>query len=183
MTAFLGHRYWSLLEERRKVQIGMAASAAGPASNKATLVKEKKQLETEVGAVRGFLESRTLWAACLRDLSLCLPDDVSITSVRGSAAFRGAGGGRRGKGGGSASLVLRAEAPLPPNGETPEGIDKLIDEFRAEPAIGKEFPSIKVDGLSHGMSRGSRDPAAMFTITLESGPGGKKAGGASRKKR
>ncbi|HBO42673.1 MAG TPA: hypothetical protein DD670_01795 [Planctomycetaceae bacterium] len=182
MAAFLGHRYWSLFEERQEVQIGMAASAADPAANKATLLKEKKRLENEVGAVRGFLDSRTLWTACLRDLSLCLPDEVSITSVRGAAAFRGAGAGKRGRGGPSASLVLQAEAPLPPGGETPEGIDKLIDEFRAEPAIRTEFPLIKVDGLSHGTSRGSRNPAAMFTITLEAGSAGKKASGASRKK-
>ena len=98
------------------------------------LQKEKKGLEGKIDAVRKFLDSRILWSAYTRDLSIRLPPNVVLNSWEGKSPLAGSG-----RNAAKRAFSLRARAPLAQDGVTPRDIDAFLGALRNHPALQARF--------------------------------------------
>ena len=127
---------------------------------RAGLEKEKKELEEKIEAVRKFLDSRILWSAYLRDISIRLPPNVVLELVRtGRDPWTAVGGGAAER-----AFSLRATAPLAQDGVTPRDIDAFLSALRNHPLFRRDFASAELTGIKR--SQGSRTVTAGATFTI-----------------
>ncbi len=171
MALLLGYTYWTLRESEQVLQTNVAVSPAEATTKKMKLQKEKKQLGMQVSAIREFLNTRVLWTSCLRDLSLCVPEEMYLTSVRGVCELRSLQK-KKGSTKTKKSLALRGAVRLPASGTVPPEIDRLLVALRSDPTLEEEFPLVTLDELQHIPSKAGQEPMAIFSIVCL--PGQKK---------
>ena len=172
MALLLGYTYWSLRESKQNIETIAAVSPTDMWAKKVTLMKEKKELEEQVGAVREFVSSRVMWTTCLRDLANSVPDEMYLTSIRGIAEMkdlRKRGRPRKAK----KLLVLRGAVVIPEGRLIPVDIDRFLEKLRSNPTLVKDFPLVTLDELNQREARGTEPPLTIFSI--ECLPGSKKS--------
>ena len=114
------------------------------------LEKEHNDLLQKVEAVRGFVTSRILWTSYTQDIAARLPDNASLESFQGLCELPAA---RKSGEAGSPpkrSLVLRLNAPIPPDGSVPQEIDGFLGSLRGAPAAQARFPAGETGGYQVG---------------------------------
>ncbi|HLA83983.1 MAG TPA: hypothetical protein VJL29_04240 [Thermoguttaceae bacterium] len=163
MGLFLGYKYSTLQQTRQSLEVIAAASSTETSANKRQLQKEKKDMETQVQAVREFLDSRVLWTTCLRDLADCVPRDMRLTSVQGVCELRNMRD-KRARSKSKKFFLLRGTVTVPPNGTTPREIDRLLVALRSDPTLDEDFPLVTLDELKQIQPRPGEDPAAIFAV-------------------
>lgn len=163
MGLFLGHTYWTLRESEKALPTAAATYPAQARAQKQKLLKEKGELDTQVQALREFLDGRVLWTSCLRDLALCVPDDMWLTSVRGCCDMK-AIGKKRGRAKAKKSFVLTGAIAIPSSGLMPQEVDRLLSALRSDPTLEKDFPLIALDELESLPPRMGEIPKAIFSV-------------------
>ena len=98
MALVLGAHSMKLDETYGEVQAQNSQHKCLASADLAGLQREKKELEGKIDAVRKFLDSRILWSAYLRDISIRLPPNVVLELVgrEGILGQRWAGRGEEG---------------------------------------------------------------------------------------
>ena len=129
----------------------------------AKLLKEKKELEQKVVAIRGFLSSRIVWTAYTRDIPSRLPSNARLMSFFGVCELE-----RQGKKKKSLkskkSLVLRVEVPIPSDGSMPEEIDWFLDKLHGHPLLQRDFPIVELADIKRYQPFVGAQPVAQFTV-------------------
>ncbi|MBN1591532.1 MAG: hypothetical protein JW888_18605 [Pirellulales bacterium] len=164
MGIFLGYSYWTLRETQQSLQRSIALSPAEITTSKSQFQKEKKELKGEVLAIREFLDTRVLWTSCLRDLSLCVPKDMTLNAVRGRAPYQNAKQRKQSRGKTKDSFVISGSVTVPPSGLVPHEIDRLLVALRSDPTLQKNFPLVTLEELQQVGARGTLLPSATFSI-------------------
>ena len=136
------------------------------------LQKEKKGLEEKIDAVRKFLDSRILWSAYTRDISIRLPPNVVLNSLEGKSPLDG--GGRNAA---KRAFSLRATAPLAQDGVTPRDIDTFLNALRNHPLFRRDFGSAELAEITRSQGNGKDGAAAAFTIVCVPNAAGPSPGG------
>ncbi|NLF08652.1 MAG: hypothetical protein GX594_11850, partial [Pirellulaceae bacterium] len=142
------------------------------ANNERELKKKADDMSKKVDTVRKLLEDRINWSDYIRDMSERLPPNIALSSFNGQWSIGGSG--KRGRA--NKSLVLSATLPVPAGEATPRELDALLESFRKDSVLKKNFGSAKLTGISQSASRDDGSGTASFTIicTPESTGGGKR---------
>ena len=128
------------------------------------LEKEKADLQVRVDTVRRFLQSRVLWSAYTHDIPARLPASAMLNTFHGLAELEYFGKKREGVGTPKRSLVLRATAPIMPDGSTPREINAFLESLRNHPLLQRDFPIVELADIKRYQLHSAAQPMANFDI-------------------
>jgi hypothetical protein len=103
------------------------------------LERDKKAMEDKIGAVRTFLQSRTLWTAYTSDIAARLPTNAVLRGFSGKNPLDPTGKAAGG------SFQIRGAAPLSKDGSIPSDIDSFLGEIPNDPLWKRDFSKIVTD--------------------------------------
>ena len=172
MGLLLGYSFWTLKESRQLLASTETLTPPQARAEKQKLSKEKKEMESQVQALREFLDTRVLWTSCLRDLALCVPKDMYLTSIQGVCELPTRKKGKKGSSKTKKTFVLRGAIEIPEDRTTPKEIDELLVALRSDPTLEEEFPIVTLAELQQVEPRAGEVPRAIFSVVCL--PGEKK---------
>jgi hypothetical protein len=164
MGLFLGYKYLDLQDIQRDLRASVALSPVKIQENRPKLEKEKKEREAEILAIREFLDTRVLWTSCMRDLTVCVPEDMYLTAIRGLGQYQTADQKKRSGGRIKHSFVICGAVTMPPSGLVPREIDRLLVSLRSDPTLQQYFPVVTLQELQERKAIGRELPSANFSI-------------------
>jgi hypothetical protein len=108
--------------------------------------------------------SRVLWSAYTHDIPARLPKSALLNSFHGIAEMEYFGKKKEGVTTPKKSLVLRATAPIMPDGSTPREIDALLESLRNHPLLQRDFPLVELAEIKRYQLHSAAQPTANFSI-------------------
>jgi hypothetical protein len=143
-------------------KVQMRAHAWQSGKKLADLEREKSELSTRAKAIGDFMGSRMIWASCLREATLPLPESMVLKLFDGDCAFAGAGS--KMKSGQNRYMSMEFEAPIPESGSIPAEIDSYVRSIRSSSLIRDRLPVVKLSGLRWTFSESDKRPLASFKV-------------------
>ncbi len=126
------------------------------------LQKEKSDLIAKTKVLKDFLDTRILWTDYTRHVASTLAPSARLDSFEGQCTFSGGAKGKAGKG--RKSLVLRARAPLMPDGSVPADVSDFFVSLKNDPLLKRDFASVQVTDLRRIQSKGSQEANTSFMV-------------------
>ena len=133
------------------------------------LEKEKSELKEKVGAVEKFLATRILWTAYTHDLPARLPTNAQLVSLQGICELEYFGK-KEGAIKPKKSFIMRAMAPLGPNGSMPHEIDGFLNALRNHPLLKIDFPQVVLADIKRYQVLSGSPPMASFSVVCLPNP-------------
>ncbi len=162
MALLLFDRWCALSGSCESVRTQNAQHAWMESLDDPQLEKEKKELGEKVEAVHKFLDTRTVWTSCQRELSACIPDNVYFTAFKGVCSMES--GGKKKRKGKKKSLVLDGAVSIPEDGLTPHEIDRFLNTLREHPMLKRDFPNVRLTKLKQVAGKRNQRPLALLTV-------------------
>lgn len=157
-------RSHAVKDDYEAVQAENARRAALTSLPESQLLKEKKDLEQRVEAVRKFLASRVLWSSYTHDVANRLPAGATLSSFQGLCELEFLGKQKEAAVKPKKSFTLRAEAPIPRDGSTPQEIDRFLSSLRGHPLLQRDFPLVELADIKWAEAVAGAKPRAHFTV-------------------
>jgi hypothetical protein len=170
ITLFLHSKYEAAQHSYHKVRNELAKHKWMGKDKEDKLEKERKDLATKIDAIREYLETGVRWSAYTRDISVRLPENIVMSSFEGVSELDMV------KKKPKKMFSFKVSAPIPKGQGLPREIDNLLDDLRRDPLLKKDFPDIKLAGLTWMQSNApGKSPAAEFTVNCRPRAEGPKA--------
>jgi hypothetical protein len=161
LTVVLWFRFDGLRDEHEAARAENASRAWAQSLADADLIKEKRELEAKVEAIRNVVGDRILWSNYTHDVAERLPAMVTLDSLQAQSTMDG----NAGEGKAKRSFVFRGTAPVGTGGLLPPEVGEFVAALRKHPQLRKDFPLVELNDIRAAQKDLKASPTTSFAVT------------------